>query len=78
MNATESICAAGEEPGRGGRRNERLPARAPGPGGTLSSPLRIAKDGTNYGIVLVETNALDASRILVKTSSGIKAWKKLP
>jgi hypothetical protein len=56
----------------------RIAAEAPGPGGILASPLRIAKDGTNYGIVLVDTNAPDASQIHVKTSTGIKAWKKLP
>jgi hypothetical protein len=61
-----------------GTRIIRIACEAPGPGGTLSSPLRIARNGTNYGILLVQTNATDASRIQVKTPAGIKAWKKLP
>lgn len=46
--------------------------------GSLTSPLRIVKNGTVYGILLVETNAPEASKIQAMTRSGIKAWKKLP
>ncbi len=61
-----------------GAATNRIACEVPGPGGTLVSSLRIAKDGTNYGIVLVETNAPVASKIHVKTASGIKALRKLP
>ncbi len=61
-----------------GTATNRIACEAPGLGGTLSSPLRIARNGTNYGILLVQTDATDASRIQVQTSAGIKAWKKLP
>lgn len=44
----------------------------------LASPLRIAKNGAIYGIVLGETNSPAATRIHVMTSSGVKAWMKLP
>lgn len=50
----------------------------PGQDGSLISPVGISKNGTNYGIVLVETNSPDASKIQVQTSSGINAWQKLP
>jgi hypothetical protein len=46
--------------------------------GSPTSPGRITKNGTTYGIVLVDTNAPDASKIRIQTSSGVKAWKKLP
>lgn len=46
--------------------------------GLLDFPLRIAKNGAIYGIVLVATNAPDASKILIQTSSGIKAMSGLP
>lgn len=61
-----------------GTNTVRIAGEAPGPGGVLTSPLRIHKNGTNYSIVLVETTAPDASKIQVKTSSGVKAWRKLP
>jgi hypothetical protein len=48
------------------------------PAGTLTSPLRIRKNGVTYGIMLVAPNAPDASPIRVQTSSGIKALQKLP
>jgi len=48
------------------------------PAGTLTSPMRIARNGTIYGIVLTDPGASDASRIRVNTSSGVKAWAKLP
>ncbi len=54
----------------------RIACNPPGSVGRYS-PLRIAKNGTNYGIVLAETNAPEASKVQVKTSSGIKAWMKL-
>lgn len=43
----------------------------------LSSPLRIAKDGTIYGIVLVQPNDSSASSIQIQTNSGTKAIAKL-
>jgi hypothetical protein len=46
--------------------------------GTATSPLRISKNGTTYGILLVTTNAANASRIRILTSSGIKAMQQLP
>lgn len=46
--------------------------------GTITSPLRIAKNGKIYGIILVDPAATDASKIQIKIPSGIKAWKKLP
>jgi hypothetical protein len=55
-----------------------IACEAPGAGGQLTSPLRSAKNGTNYGIFLVATNAPNASRIRIQTSSGVKAWQKLP
>ena len=44
---------------------------------TLSSPLRIAKNGKIYSVALVDVNDSKASNIRVKTSSGIKALRKL-
>lgn len=46
--------------------------------GTLTSPLRIAKNGVTYGIMLVEPNAPNASHLRISTASGAKAWAKLP
>lgn len=48
------------------------------PAGTLTSPLRIAKNGTIYSIVLVEPSDPSASHLRVKTAAGPKAWAKLP
>lgn len=42
------------------------------------SPLRLSKNGTNYGIVLTATNAPDASKFRIQTASGVKALQKLP
>jgi len=39
-------------------------------------PLRIRKGGTTYGIELVATDAPNASRIRIKTGTGIKAIRK--
>jgi uncharacterized repeat protein (TIGR03803 family) len=46
--------------------------------GTPTSPFRINKNGTNYGILLVDTNSPNASKVRIQTSSGVKAWQKLP
>jgi hypothetical protein len=46
------------------------------PAGILTSPLRIRKGATTYGIVLVATTDGNASPIRIKTSSGIKALRK--
>lgn len=43
------------------------------PAGVLTSPLRIRKDGTTYAIILVEPADNRASRIKIKTNTGIKA-----
>lgn len=47
------------------------------PTGTLTSPLRIAKNGIVYGIALVDISDPRASKMRVKTSSGIKAIMKI-
>ncbi len=47
------------------------------PQGTLTSPLRISKNGITYGIALVEIGDPDASGIIIQTSSGPKAIRKL-
>ncbi len=46
------------------------------PTGTLTSPLRISKNSTIYAVTLVDPTDANASKIRVKTSSGIKALKK--
>ena len=46
------------------------------PAGTLTSPLRIRKGTTTYGIVLVATTDANASPIRINTSSGVKALRK--
>jgi hypothetical protein len=46
------------------------------PQGTLTSPLRIAKNGVIYGIVLVEPSDPAASKLKIQTSSGIRALRK--
>jgi hypothetical protein len=43
-----------------------------------SSPVRFTKNGASYGILLVETNSPEASKFRIQTSSGVKAFKKLP
>jgi hypothetical protein len=48
------------------------------PAGTLTSPLRIRKGNTTYGIVLVDINDASASKIRIQTSSGLKALRKYP
>lgn len=46
-------------------------------GGIASSPLRIAKDGQTYGIILVPINHPDASNVHLRLASGeVKAIKK--
>jgi len=46
------------------------------PLGTLTSPLRIYKNGNIYGIALVDPSDPDASKIRIQASSGIKALRK--
>lgn len=48
------------------------------PTGTLTSPLRIAKNGVIYGIVLVDPGDPNDSGVRIQTSSGIKALRKYP
>lgn len=43
--------------------------------GTLTSPLRIAKNGTIYGIILVDPSDPCASKIRIQTSLGTKALR---
>lgn len=45
--------------------------------GTPTSPLRISKNGTTYGIALVDSGDSHASGIIIQTSSGPKAIRKL-
>ena len=47
------------------------------PAGVLSSPLRIHKNGTTYAIVLVDPADARASKIKIRTSSGVKALAKV-
>ena len=47
------------------------------PLGVLTSPLRIAKNGTIYGIALVAPESLRASKLRVNTNSGVRALRKL-
>ena len=46
------------------------------PAGTLTSSLRIAKNGVIYGIVLVAQGDANDSGLRIQTSSGIKALRK--
>lgn len=48
------------------------------PEGTPASPLRIAKNGTIYGIALVDPADSSATTIRIETASGTKALAKLP
>ncbi|MFH1375348.1 MAG: DUF4215 domain-containing protein [Patescibacteria group bacterium] len=45
---------------------------------TLTSPLRISKDGITYGIALVDPSDSFATKFRIATSSGMKAIKRLP
>jgi hypothetical protein len=56
-----------------GTTNNRI-AVQPGP---PTSPFRVNKGGTNYGILLVPTNSPNASRIRIQTTNGVMAWQKL-
>ena len=47
------------------------------PVGTLTSALRIRKNTTTYGIILVSTGDANASKIRIQTGSGVKALRKL-
>jgi subtilisin family serine protease len=46
------------------------------PEGTLTSPLRIAKNGVIYGIILVDPSDPIASKLKIETISGTKALRK--
>jgi len=57
-----------------------IACEAPGAGGQLTSPLRIHKGGTNYGVLLVDPGAPDATKLKIQTApgvTGIKALRKL-
>lgn len=47
------------------------------PEGTLTSPLRIKKNGIIYGIFLVNSSSAKASKVKIKVPSGIKALRRL-
>ncbi|MBS3097397.1 hypothetical protein J4209_01230 [Candidatus Woesearchaeota archaeon] len=47
------------------------------PLGTVTSPLRIAKAGAIYGIMLVDPSDAKASKIRIQTNNGIKALRKI-
>jgi len=51
-------------------------ALAAEPAGTLTSSLRIGKNGVIHGIVLVEPGDANDSGVRIQTSSGIKALRK--
>ena len=46
------------------------------PDGTLTSPLRVHKNGTTYGAILVNTTDPLASKVRIKTPAGVKALRK--
>ena len=46
------------------------------PAGTLTSPLRIRKNNTTYGIELVDLANASATKMRIKTAQGVKAVKK--
>lgn len=46
------------------------------PAGVLNSPLRIHKNGTTYSIILVDSTDARASKIRIKTNTGVKALAK--
>jgi len=48
------------------------------PAGVLTSPLRIEKNGTIYGIALVDPADPRASKLRVQTKSGTKALARFP
>ncbi len=48
------------------------------PSGALTSQLRIYKNGTTYGVVLVDPSDPNASGVRIPTSSGVKALRKYP
>jgi hypothetical protein len=48
------------------------------PTGTLTSPLRIAKNGVIYGVALVNPGDPNDSGVRIQTSSGIKALRRYP
>ena len=43
----------------------------------VKSPLRISRDGKTYGIVLVEPDADNATKLQVRTNEGVKAIASL-
>ncbi len=47
------------------------------PAGVLSTPLRINKNGPTYSIALVDPSDPKASKIKIRTNSGIKALAKI-
>ena len=47
------------------------------PTGTVTSPLRISKGGTTYGIILVDPTNASASKFKIQTNAGIKVLMKL-
>jgi hypothetical protein len=56
----------------------RIACEVPEQGGVLTSPMRIHKNGTDYGVVLTELNTTNATRLRIQTPSGLKALEYLP
>ena len=44
----------------------------------MASALRVAKGGTNYGILLIPASWPDASRVRIRSLGGTMAWRKVP
>ncbi len=78
LNTTDPASALGQDIGLRIHDGTGIVKIACVTGGTLTSPLRITKNGITYGIVLTETNLPDASKMRIQTATGIKALKKLP
>ena len=60
-----------------GIKTNKFACELPGIGGVYSSPFRITRNGTNYGVLLVPTNSPDASKFRIQTASGTKSLMKL-
>lgn len=72
-----SICVSFIDIGLRVHNGSEIVAIAAEPTEALTSPLRIAKNGTIYGIVLVDPGDPNDSGVRIQTSGGIKALRKL-
>ena len=81
VNAYNAVLAAGAVPAMvdiglrlfDGYQNIKVACE---PAGTLTSPLRIHKNGVTYGVILVDPSHDRASGLKVQTSGGLKAVRK--